>query len=138
MSARVFFSQTGRGSPRGRLGALLGRDIADVRAELAKGGDVVPNRPAAPWYTVGRPLVVDRDGTLWAALGFGRFADVMERSCPLRIVYNALTGKIVGAHYRHPRAALPLIALVEGEHRPAAHVWSELIDGFEAGAGGAS
>lgn len=135
MSGPVFFRRTGRGSPRGRLGALVGRNIADVRAELVKGGDVVPNRPAAPWYTVGRHLAVDRDGTLWAALGFGRFADVLDRACPLHIVYNALTGKIVGARFRHPRAALPLIALAEGEHRPAAHVWSELVDWFEAGAG---
>jgi len=132
VSRRLFIR--GRSS-QSRLGALVGRNIADVRAELAKGRDVVPNRPAARWYTVGRHLAVDRDGTLWAALGFGRFADVLERACPLRLIYNALTGEIVGVHFRAAGGDVPLIALAEGEGRPAAHVWSELADGFEAGAG---
>ncbi len=134
MTARAFIRRPGR-RDAGRLGALLGRHIADVRTELAKGADVVPNRPAAPWYTVGRHLAVDRDGTLWAALGFGRLDDVMTRACPLRIVYNVLTGKIAGVHFIAPGSDLPLVALVGAEHRPAAHVWDEVV-GSGAGLGG--
>lgn len=143
MSRRLFIR--GRSS-QSRLAALLGRDIADVRAELERGGGppsgAARRSGAAPWYMVARRLEVAPDGTLWAALGFGRLVDVLDRTCPLRVVYNGLTGKVVGVHYQAPDSNLPLIALAEASQRPAAHVWAEVVAGssprsWSGSAGGA-